>query len=54
MSMPEAGSSVIAAIDPHKDFYVVAAINLIGIVLGVGSLPTTQSGYLEAIRWSSS
>ena len=54
MSMPEAGSSVIAGIDTHRDFHVVAVINLLGIVLGVATFPTTRSGYLEAVSWITS
>ena len=36
----------------YKDVHVAAVINVLGVLLGTRSFPTTASGYQQMLRWA--
>ena len=43
---------VVLGVDPHKDVHVAAVINVLGVLLGTRSFPTTGSGYQQMLCWA--
>ena len=43
---------VVLGVDTHKDVHVAAVINVLGVLLGTRSFPTTASGYQQMLRWA--
>ena len=47
-SLPE---QVTGGVDTHLDVHVAAALNSVGVLLGVESFPTTANGYRALQGW---
>ena len=43
--------AIIGGIDCHKDAHVVAAVDVLGHLVGTKSFPTTAEGYRNALAW---
>jgi transposase len=51
MTMTTIARRITGGVDTHLDVHVAAALDERGALLGIGSFPTTTSGYRALLRW---
>lgn len=49
---PASRPIIVLGVDTHRDVHVAAALDALGRLLGVRSVPTTAAGYAELLAWA--